>query len=368
MAISGIGPRLGGMRPPEDSLTEKLDRNAQSVDDDATPAAAVSKFVQSSDEMAASLRSQFGRRRDMDGKLDNLGDSFERVLEEDVIPKAMQILAITKQGGRSIEWLLQQARHQFPDPSDLALVLSELLRRREMPVATRQRLEAMLQAVLEQAPPKRLKAGINCALKARLFGKKLALKASMMRETYRAFLESDDDPVGCYEDWIALYGDYHRANVLDFIEEALLTDIDAQDPSCSHAEFGLLTTRLGELKRLRSADALFVLRMCHDSLVSRHNPSESDWLVFLLGLLRYPDELRQLLQSALGEALLLTAHRERGAVLHMLRLACLSLPHELFPDDTALQRVGEQFTELATITFENEAIDRHRAFHNRETF
>jgi type III secretion protein W len=238
------------LRAPEESLTEKLERAPVPTDDDASPAAAVSRFVQNSDEMAAALRSQFRRRGEVADKLETLGDNFERVLEEDVLPKAMQVLAIARQTSRTLEWALQQARQQFPDASDLVLVLSELLRQRQMPVAARQRLEAMLQAVLHQAPPKRLKAGINCALKARLFGRKLALKAGMMRETYRAFLESDDDPVGCYEDWIALYGAHHRADVLGFIEAALLTDIDAQDPSCSRAEFGQLLMRLGQLKRL----------------------------------------------------------------------------------------------------------------------
>lgn len=350
------------MRAPEESLTEKLERAPVPTDDDASPAAAVSRFVQNSDEMAAALRSQFRRRGEVADKLETLGDNFERVLEEDVLPKAMQVLAIARQTSRTLEWALQQARQQFPDASDLVLVLSELLRQRQMPVAARQRLEAMLQAVLHQAPPKRLKAGINCALKARLFGRKLALKAGMMRETYRAFLESDDDPVGCYEDWIALYGAHHRADVLGFIEAALLTDIDAQDPSCSRAEFGQLLMRLGQLKRLRSADSLFVLGLCNHSLVKRHNPEESAWLLFLLGVLRHPDALSPLLHEALGAAVLLSTHQQRSSVLQVVRQACLALPHELFADESSLQRLAEQFTRLATLAFDQEAIERRRAW------
>lgn len=317
-------------------VNEPQARVAEGPEDDATPAASVQRFVENSDEMAAALRSQFRRRGDFGSKFEGLAESFERVLDEDVIPKARQIQSLARLAERSVEWLLAQARGLFPDDSDLVLVLRELLREKKMAQAARQRLQALLQQVLHQSPPKRLKAGINSALKAKMFGKALALRAALLRDTYRSFLEFDGGPAEAYEDWIAIYGYQHRGPVLEFIEAALLTDIDAQDPSCSRDEFGQLLKKLGDIKRLRSVDVVFIRGLLADELVCRHNASEPDWLVFLLGLLQFPDELDPLLSGVFAERLLLVAHHERAQLLQRLRLSCLALPLQLFGDDQAL--------------------------------
>ena len=104
----------------------------EAPDDDTSPAASVQRFVENSDEMAASLRSQFRRRGDFGDKFEGLADSFERVLDEDVVPKARQIQSLAKLAERSIEWLLAQARGLFPDDSDLVLVLRQLLQEKVM--------------------------------------------------------------------------------------------------------------------------------------------------------------------------------------------------------------------------------------------
>ena len=129
--IGAIGHRSPGMGPLRESLNEQWARQADAADEETSAAAVLNRFVQSSDEMAASLRSQFRRRGDMGDKLEGLADRFERVLEEDALPKAMQIFSVARQPGVSIDWLLQQARGLFPDDSDLVLVLRELLRRSE---------------------------------------------------------------------------------------------------------------------------------------------------------------------------------------------------------------------------------------------
>lgn len=365
MSIGGITPRMQMLRMAQNN--EPQIKPGEGPEDDATPAANVQRFVENSDEMAASLRAQFRRRGDFGNKFEGMSESFERVLDEDVIPKAKQVIAIAKLGDRSIEWLLAQARGMFPDDSDLVLVLRELLRSKVLAEAIRQRLELMLNEVIRQTPQKRLKAGINTALKAKMFGKALALRAALMRDTYRSFLESDASSSESYEDWITLYGYSHRGSVLEFIEAALLTDIDAQDPSCSGEEFGQLLKKLGELKRLRSADAAFIQRLLSDELICRHNGSEPDWLVFMLGLLQFPDELEQLLQGIFGARLLLAEHNERAQLLQFLRLMCLALPHELYCDEEAIHRVAEQFTHLADLVYSHETIERHGALVKRLT-
>jgi type III secretion protein W len=327
--------------------------------DESGTAAVAQRFVQISDEMSAAL-AQFRSRRNLELKSDTVTDNFERVLDDDTLPKVQRVLSLARLADKPVTWLLQQLRGLFPDDSDLVLVLRELLRRKRLDAGSRRRLERALQAALAEVSPKRMNAGINTALKARMFGASMAVRAGLLRETYRDFLESDDGPVSCYQDWIALYGAPKRMSVLVFIEDALLTDISAQDPSCSRAEFGDLLARLADLKRLRSADGLFIGGLLGDELICRHNPDESDWLVFLMGLLTYPDELDQLLLGALGERLLLSAHRERGTVLQTLRRLSLLLPLPLYADEEAPQRLAQQFTRLADIAYAHECIERRR--------
>lgn len=325
--------------------------------DDSGTTAVVQRFVQISDEMSAAL-AQFRGRRHFELKSDTLADNFERVLDDETVPKARQILSLARLADKPIDWLLQMARKLFADDSDLVLVLRELLRRKKLEKSTRQRLETLLQTVVAQASPKRMNAGINAALKARMFGRCMAVRAAMLRETYRDFLESDEGSVSCYQDWIALYGPPQRTTVLAFIEAALLTDISAQDPSCSRAEFGQLLTRLNDLKRLRSADGLFIGGLLGDELICRHNPDESDWLVFLFGLLTWPDELDQLMLGVLGECVLLSPHRERSTLLQTVRRHSLQLPLPLFADDEAPLRLAQQFSRLADIAYGHECAEQ----------
>jgi type III secretion protein W len=357
--VNSTGGRAAQAKLNADKAAEmpQPQSGAETELEESGSAAAVQRFLQISDELSAAL-TQFRARRQFDLKSDGLTDNFERVLEDDTVPKARQVLSLARLTDRPAGWLLPLARQLFPDDSDLALVLRELLRRQKLDAETRQRLETLLQSVVAQGSAKRIKAGINAALKARLFGAVLAVRADRLRETYRDFLQSDSGPVSCYEDWVALYGPAARKTVLAFIEAALLTDIDAQDPSCSRLEFGQLLARLTDLKRLRSADGLFIGGLLDDVLITRHNPSEAQWLVFFFGLLQYPDALDQLLLGALGESVVLSLHRERAALLQAIRRLSLRLPVELFADEGAPQRLADRFTRLADIACAHERVER----------
>lgn len=333
--------------------------DAESNDQDANPVALLQRFIQNSDDMSAAL-TRFRHRRHFELKADSQPESFEAVLDDEALPKARQVLALAKVADKPVEWLLQAARGLFPDDSDLVLVLRELLRRGKLQADARQRLEQLLETVVAQASPRRLKAGINSALKARLFGRAMALRAGLLREAYRDYLESELGAACCYEDWVALFGAGRRAVVLAFIEAALLTDIAAQDPSCSREEFGPLLARLADLKRLRSADAAFVGGLVGHEQVREYNGEEADWLVFFFGVLRYPGELDALLSGVFGERLLLALHRERSTLLQAVRRACLQLPGELFAEADALQQLAEQFAGLAEIALAHERVERRQ--------
>lgn len=326
---------------------------------DSTPAAEVQRFVQSADEMAAAM-AQFRNRRDFEKKSERLTDSFERVLEEDALPKANQILLVAKGQKVSPEELLKQARALFPDDSDFVLVLRELLRRRKMDELVAQRLQALLQHVEAEADPKLLNAGINSALKSRLFGKTLELHPRLLRASYRQFLQSDAAEVDVYTDWISSYGYQRRVSVLDFIESAMLADINAQDASCSRREFGYFLGRLSQLKLLRSADTLFVQRLLANPVIQTVNPHEQDWLVLMLSLLQQPHALDTFLADTVGRQALLSRHSEHSALLQVLYLACKALPPALFLDENGHALTLEALREMSAIAYRQEQIEQRR--------
>lgn len=330
---------------------------------DATPAAEVQRFVQSTDEMAAAM-TQFRNRRDYEKKSDHLTDSFERVLEEDALPKAKQILRIARQHKVSAEELLKQARALFPDESDLVLVLREMLRRWTMDEVVAKRLQALILQVEEQADPQTLKAGINCALKSRLFGKALDLRPGLLRASYRQFLQSEAPEIEVYADWIGSYGYQRRVLILDFIESAMLADINSLDASCSRLEFGYLLGRLGQLKLLRSSDALFVHPLLANPVTVAFNPHEEDWLLLMLSLLQQPQSLDALLADMVGRRTLFSRHYEHSCLLQALYMACKALPPSLFPDDDGQEVTLDALRHMSSIAYRHEQVERRRETEN----
>jgi len=330
---------------------------------DASPAAQLQSFIEASDNMSM-LMGQFNRRN-FDKKAGETSDHFERVLDEEAQPKAQQIMKAAKVPGIAVDELLRHARSLFPDISDLIVVLRELLRRRQLDAVTKARLEKALAQAESEAPPRAMKAGINIALKARLFGAKLALSAMLLRASYRQFLENEDAPVMMYEEWITAYGHERRALVMEFLESALVADMLAQDPSCSRIEFGNLLGKLNELKLLRSSEALFIDSLLKDPVIGAHNGRETDWLVFMLALMQAPEELDALLMDVLGEPVLLSSHAIRSRLLQTVRHACKTLPTDLFVDPEAVDALWERFEQLAAVTYRHELIELRAALHRR---
>ncbi|ECG8591029.1 type III secretion system gatekeeper InvE [Salmonella enterica subsp. salamae] len=340
--------------------TDAQQAEIQQAAEESSPGAEVQKFVQSTDEMSAAM-AQFRNRRDYEKKSSTLSSSFERVLEEDALPKAKQILKlISVQHGGALEDFLRQARSLFPDPSDLILVLRELLRRKDLEEIVRKKLESLLKHVEEQTDPKTVKAGINCALKARLFGKTLSLKPGLLRASYRQFIQSESHEVEIYADWIASYGYQRRLAVLDFIEGALLTDIDANDASCSRLEFGQLLRRLTQLKMLRSADLLFVSTLLSYSFTKAFNAEESSWLLLMLSLLQQPHEVDALLADIIGVNALLLSHKEHASFLQIFYQVCKAIPSSLFYEEYWQEELLMALRSMTDIAYKHEMAEQRR--------
>lgn len=298
--------------------------------DDATPAALQQKLVELADDMA-SVASQFRNRRELEKKASSATDNFDHVLEEDAVPKSQKLLEITKVAQLSIDNLLAQARGLFSDESDLFIVLRELLKRTQVSQTQRRQLEALLERVTREADPKILKAGVHCALKARLFAARLGLQAKFLRQTYRRYLESDRSPIADYEAWISSYGYQSRHFIVDFIEESLGIDIRSEDPSCDHLEFSYLLAHMKKVHILRSADREFVGALLSRRLVPSYKEEEADWLVLFFGLNSTSNVAGPLLREMLGASLLAT-HSQRSTWINAVRSAYKRLPIELLMD------------------------------------
>jgi len=339
IGVPVLAMRLQADTRIKESAKSASDGMAQASDtetaDDSTPAALQQKLVDMADDMA-SVATQFRNRRDFEKKGGVTDDNYERVLDDEAQPKAQKLIAIAAIQNMSLESLLAQARSLFPDDSDLFLVLRELLKRKQLSESQRKTLEKMMQAVTDNANPKSLKGGINCALKARLFGASFGLKSTFLRQTYRRFLESDRRPLDEYEDWIATYGFKARHIVTDFVEESLGTDIRAEDPSCSFMEFGNVLVHMRNLRLLRTADREFITILLKKKLMQKFlvgaddaSQEEGAWLLLFLRLVRDDLAPTTLLEEVMTESHLPT-HTARSVWLNAVRAAYKRLPPEMF--------------------------------------
>lgn len=214
-------------------------------------------LINIADDLSA-IAAQLRRRNDFEKRSPNSGDPFDRILEDDAEPKVEHLLFIAHAGEITPQELLLQARAMFPDDSDLILVLREIIKRRKLRNEGTDVLEEVMQLVWAGADVKHCKAGLNVGIKAQLFAKKMAVTAWALRDTYREFLSSGDGEVSQYEQWVEQYGNVRRYMVAEFIETALLHDIQSHDPSCSRAEFGALLNHVVNFKKLLAADKAFM--------------------------------------------------------------------------------------------------------------
>lgn len=336
------------------------------IADTDTPAALQQKLADMADDMA-SVATQFRNRRELEKKEAGSAEGLERVLDEEAGPKAQKLVAVTAVQDLAIDTLLVRARSLFPDDSDLVVVLRELLRRRQLEAIQRRRIEKLLETVVDQADPKRLKAGVNCAIKARLFGAALGFEAQLLRQTYRRFLCSDGRAIDDYQEWISSYGYRVRHQVLAFVEESLGCDIRAEDPSCSHVEFGYLLEQVRKLRLLRSADREFVGGLMERRLVPPREEEEADWLLLLCALVERDIVPEEVVREALDACLLLT-HAQRSTWLDGVRSACKRLPTEIFlhpgeaPDQAEIIRddIQHAFARLLDHSYAAELAQQRR--------
>ncbi len=139
-----------------------------------------------------------------------------------------------------------------------------------------------------------------------------------------------------------------------------MTDRASQDPSCSELEFGYFFGKLGQLRRLRSADVLFIKKLLSNKVIVNLNKNEPDCLVLLFSLLQHPGGIDEHLNDLLGSDFLLTKHVDRSIAIQSIYRACKLLPHELFKDVEQMYQLLDKLERLADISAKHELIELRR--------
>lgn len=342
-------PPVEAVKSAQRSQESSSEPPAETADTEATAADSQAEHFEDALDEISVFVGTLRNRRELEKKSGNSGESvLDRVLEEELQPR-MQMLIKAVQGSHEaeIELLLQQLRSLFPDDSDLVLVLRELLYNRALDEVVKKRLQKLLELVEKQADPRRLKAGINIALKARLFGRHLNFSPALLRNSYRDFLTDNYHEIDVYQSWIEQYGPKVRHQVVEFMEGALLTDMEAADPSCSNIEFGNLLGKLGMIKVIRSSDQIFINTLMNNQIARDLAISENDWLYFMFCMLKNGSLLGQYLRDILGNKLKSLTAAQLSMLLNCLYFACKKLPRHIFYDEKEWDALEERFKALA---------------------
>lgn len=341
-------------------------RAGQTADDDdghlhllsGGPVDQIRRAYDASDEMSSAM-SQFRMRllrRDEDRGMEQ---SYAYLLEEDAPNKIREILGTPWISPETLTRLLHDA---FPDVSDRWMALQALHSQRTTFSAAQQlALEAVI-AQAEAAPPQEIRerrAGIHCAIKARLIGHAMGLEfaPAMLRAAYRNFLSTEAPDIEIYQTWIAGFGAERRAQVLQFMEGALVDDMQSADPSSTPQEFLTPLERLGILRRLRACERTFVMQVSASPLAAPFNAREADWLCFVLVILTDPLALDDAMRDVTGQAAMVHDNGAHGRLIGLLYRACSELPGEPLQRQDARDVLLESLRDMAGAAYRGERSD-----------
>ncbi|KVP66708.1 type III secretion protein [Burkholderia ubonensis] len=334
----------------------------------AAGAAGVDAQLAELDGEAANAAAQFGRFRAPERK-GRRSDDLERILDTDADEKLDELAALlgrptspdghASRGRADLVALLRDARERFRDESDLLLALRELRRRRRLDGESVDVVERAIEELLAGDGNKRIKAGINVALKAKVFGARMQLDPRRLRELYRQFIEFDGSHLVVYEDWIEQFGASRRKRILDYVSVALSYDMQSHDPSCGcAAEFGPLLGTLHRTRMLAAGDELFVGRLLDDALARDCGLTEARALATMLGGLQRPFSVADVLLRTLGDLLGPLSTERRSQLLQLALRAFAGVPIALYGDADARRAALGAIEELIGATY---ARDRRQA-------
>ncbi|ANI21629.1 hypothetical protein AB870_12255 [Pandoraea faecigallinarum] len=350
-------------------------RAAKTADDDGPhrllgggPVADIRRASESSDEMSSAM-AQFRLRANRQEENRGMAQSYDYLLEEDAPNKIRAILGAAWVSPEELMRLLHKA---FDDVSDRWLALQALHAQRHTLGAAQQLAIETALTQAEAAPPDEIrarKAGVHCAVKARLYGHAMTLPFApkLLRAAYRSFLTTEAPDIEIYQTWIAGFGAERREQVLDFMEGAIVDDMRAGDPSSTPGQFTSSLGRLTTLRGLRTCEHSFVRLVSESALAAPFNSSEKDWLHFLLVILTDPAALDESLRYTMGVSAIVREMRDHSRFLNLLLFACQRLPGEPLLTPGARDIILTGLRELGGAAYARESsagaadpVSRHR--------
>ncbi|GAA0341850.1 type III secretion system gatekeeper subunit SctW [Morganella psychrotolerans] len=160
--------------------------------------------------------------------------------------------------GRSLREFLDYVRALFPDPSDYVMALRSLMRKLPFSAEEAADIDTEIEQLLYGDFAQETRAGINVALKIRQYAPVTQLECSQLRMVYRSYISWKFDILYLYKVWLEQYKKSRVKSLLHYVRDALVCDMAAALPSCSHhSEFGELTSRLYSLNQLISLTDMF---------------------------------------------------------------------------------------------------------------
>ena len=278
------------------------------------------------------LKTSLRRRRDGEGESVSSEAWVDHVLEDQAEERYIQLKGVLAQGYDAMATFRSMLNQLFPDPSDMASVLQALLADEETAEELRSELEALLSSLKEGGDVRATRAGVNVAIKAKLSSRRTGLNAKSLRSAYRKFLERELAITSLYELWIEQYGFEHRFNIVDFVENALVADMYALDPSCSRIEFGQLLQSSRSLATLRSSDNTILKHCWIESIMRRIAVEPSDLMGSVLHIVRNGGGLPALLLTSWSSGKFVWSTAEKSQLAQGLRRALRAIPHDLWLD------------------------------------
>ncbi|KVN98513.1 hypothetical protein WJ69_34215 [Burkholderia ubonensis] len=305
-------------------------------------------------EDMSEVMAQFARRLGRRGSA-RRSDDAERILEPEAEEKLDELGRLIEFSQPNAQQLLGDARRRFGDVSDLMLALRELRRRRRLEGEPVDIVDDAIEELARAADPKLMKAGINVALKAKVFGKRMRLEPARLRQLYRQFLLFEGTYLMIYESWVEEYGLKRRRRILDFMQAALTYDMHSLDPSCTGAEeFGPLLSLLGRARTLNSADEQFLDRLVQSKLRVSAELTEALGITILLSALRSSANVAVMLEQLLAPELTALAPKEQSRIVQSVLRAAIALPLTVFDAAEDRYRLIDAIKAMADAPFEAE--------------
>ncbi|MBG5893596.1 type III secretion system gatekeeper subunit SctW [Providencia rettgeri] len=276
----------------------------------------------------------------------------ERILDKDADDKVLHIEGLLNKQLMTPKQLRAFLLQFFTDPSDLLMLLAALLNRKKLKKEQIDNLEALAELLQAEDTERSAQAGINVALIAKAFAKKLHFSAGNLRTLYREFISYDGPVVYLYEQWVEEMEIQERENMMRYLGRALACDLQALPlGDLNITEFGSFFSRVGRLRELQSLDYVFCQQFFQSGFFRHNGKSNQSKLekelsqLFTRGIRNHVG-FEEVVITFINNILNIMSSDIRGQFLQLLLLAFSIIPVTVFPSLEAREELIDQLKKL----------------------